>query len=91
MSIVQEKKEKFHSQLVSAEKRKFFEDTRRKMMEAQKNDRKEEEWEAEIEMMRMFKTREEYEHTLKMFDEYEREKEEWQEYLEKVEEESVNY
>ena len=43
-------------------------------MEAQKNERKEEEWEAEIEMMKMFKTREEYEHTLKLYEEYEREK-----------------
>ena len=37
MSIVKEKNQKWHAEIVSAEKRKFFEETRKRILEAQKS------------------------------------------------------
>ena len=91
MSAVKQKSEKFHNALVSAEKRKFFEETRKKILDARKEDKKEEMWQATIEMMKMFKNQDDYEHAMKLFDEYEKEREEYQDYLQKMEQESVNY
>ena len=48
-------------------------------------------WQATIEMMKMFKNQDDYEHAMKLFDEYEKEREEYQDYLQKMEQESVNY
>lgn len=51
------------------------------MLDARRNDRKEEEWEAEVEMMKMFETQEDYLHALKVYEEYEKDKDEYLEYL----------
>jgi|JI9StandDraft_2_1071091.scaffolds.fasta_scaffold781946_2 hypothetical protein len=44
MDSVNKKKEQLKAQLNSEHKRKYFEDTRRKMLEARHNEQKEEEW-----------------------------------------------
>lgn len=70
MSAVKAKRDKLHAELISAEKRKIFEGLRNRLVEAQRNEKREDEWEAEIEMMQLFRTREEYQHMLKLYDEY---------------------
>ncbi|MCB0371203.1 MAG: hypothetical protein KDD45_17750 [Bdellovibrionales bacterium] len=57
MSALKAKTAKIHAEMASADKRRFFEETRKRMLEAQSKEMREEEWEAEIEMMKMFKTR----------------------------------
>ena len=68
MSNIKQKNVKFHQELVSAEKRKVFESNRKRLLEAQLNDQKIEEWEAAIELMKMFETREDYEQAMKIYD-----------------------
>ena len=60
MSVIKEKNAKFHAEMVSAEKRKYFEDVRKKMLNAQRDEEKDLEWQAELEIMAMFKTRDEF-------------------------------
>ena len=74
MSAAKLKNVKFHKEIVSAEKRKIFETNRKRLLEAQNNEQKHEEWEAEIALMKMFDTRDDYEHAMKIYDEYERDR-----------------
>ena len=60
MSAIKEKSAKFRAEIVSAEKRKYFEDARKKMLDARRDEEREVEWEAEQQIMALFKTRQEY-------------------------------
>ena len=61
------------------------------MAEAKQNESRELEWQAQIEMMKLFKTRDQYEHTMKMYEEYQKQKEEYQKMMEQLEQQSINY
>jgi murein L,D-transpeptidase YcbB/YkuD len=77
--------------MASEQKQRYFEEVRRKLLSAQYNRRQDEEQEAEVELMRMFETRDEYEHVMKLYEEYEQDERNYHEYLEALEEESMNY
>jgi hypothetical protein len=85
------KNEQFHKAIVSEEKKKYFESVRKRLLDAQRNQIIAEEHEAEMELMRMFNSREEYEHTMRLYEEYEQDMHRYLEYLEYLEEESNNF
>jgi hypothetical protein len=59
-----------HQSIASEQKKKYFEQVRQKLLEAQHNHRLEEEYEAEAELLRMFGSKEEYEHAMRLYEEY---------------------
>jgi hypothetical protein len=61
------------------------------MIDAQHNERHDLELEKEIELIRLFDSKEDYEEAMKLYEEYERDEREYLEYVEQMEEESVNF
>jgi hypothetical protein len=61
------------------------------MLEAQRNHIAEEEHMFQAELMGMFKSREDFENMMHLYDEFEFEKEQYLDYIEQLEEESNNF
>jgi hypothetical protein len=83
--------ENYHRAIGSEQKQKYFEQVRTRMMEAQRNSLPEEEHMFEMELMSMFESREDYERTMALFQEYELEEKRYKDYMEHLEEESNNF
>jgi hypothetical protein len=85
------KLENYHRSIASEQKQRRFEEVRQRMLEAQRREDYIEEQELTVELMQMFATREDYERTMHLYEEYERDRQQYMDEMERMEEESNNY